>query len=103
LGDAHRLPFAAESFDTIVTPWLIDILPERFDHFALRVNAMLAPQGRWINFGSLNFQDARPSQRYGVEECREILGDSGFDDPIIDNSTIPYMCSPATRLHRSSG
>src|SRR5690606_3628478 len=31
LGDANRPPFPAGAFDTVITPWLVDILPEPFD------------------------------------------------------------------------
>ena len=69
LADAHRPPFRRGAFDTVVTPWLIDILPERFDLLCARVNALLGDGGRWLNFGSLSFHDPDPAARYGLEEC----------------------------------
>ena len=49
LGDALRPPFAAQHFDTVVTPWLIDIISEDLTVFATRVNTLLKPDGRWLN------------------------------------------------------
>src|SRR5690606_3467481 len=100
LGDVHRPPFRHGAFDTVVTPWLVDILPERFDTLCARVNALLADGGRWLNFGSLSFHDADPALRYGLEECLAALADSGFDTPTVAEREIPYMCSPASRHAR---
>jgi uncharacterized protein YbaR (Trm112 family) len=100
LADAHRPPFAKGSFDTIVTPWLVDILPERFEHLCRRINSLLADNGRWINFGSLSFHTADPTLRYSTEECAEIISASGFDTPAMTNTAMPYLCSPASRHGR---
>jgi SAM-dependent methyltransferase/uncharacterized protein YbaR (Trm112 family) len=100
LADAHRPPFAKESFDTVVTPWLVDILPEPFAEFAARVNTLLAPSGRWINFGSLSFHSADPARWLSREECAETIAATGFGTPELAESTIPYMCSPASRHGR---
>ena len=85
---------------TVVTPWLIDILPEPFDALCARINGLLAPGGRWLNFGSMSFHDADPRLRYGLEECRAALADSGFADIVVAEHEIPYMCSPASRHGR---
>jgi hypothetical protein len=100
LGDALRPPFRPESFDTIVTPWLIDILPEDFTMITRRINTLLKPRGRWINFGSLAFGHANPALCYSLEECAAKLEESGFAAPLIEEATIPYMCSPASRHAR---
>jgi uncharacterized protein YbaR (Trm112 family) len=100
LADAHRPPFAKESFDTVITPWLVDILPEPFAEFAARVNMLLAPGGRWINFGSLSFHSADPARWLSREECAEVIAATGFGAPALAESTIPYLCSPASRHGR---
>jgi hypothetical protein len=100
LGDVHRPPLRHEAFDTVVTPWLVDILPERFDSLCARVNALLAPGGQWLNFGSLSFHDADPAARYGLEECLAALADAGFDDVTTDEREISYLSSPASRHSR---
>jgi uncharacterized protein YbaR (Trm112 family) len=99
-GDALRPPFAAQVFDTVVTPWLIDIVTEDLPVFAARINRLLKPDGRWINFGSLAFAHPERARRYSPEETRAIVSEAGFSDPYVSEQTIPYMCSPASRHGR---
>lgn len=100
LGDALRAPFALESFDTVVTPWLIDIVTEDLPVLATRINSLLKPNGRWINFGSLAFAHPQRARCYSPEETKAIVAESGFSDPYVSQATIPYMCSPASRHGR---
>jgi len=100
LGDALRPPFAAGVFDTVVTPWLIDIISEDLPKFAARINTMLKQDGRWINFGSLAFASVERTRRYSPEEVKAIVAECGFSDPYVSEATIPYMCSPASRHGR---
>jgi hypothetical protein len=100
LADAHRPPCRRGAFDTVVTPWLVDILPERFDVLCARVNALLGDGGRWLNFGSLSFHDPDPAARYGLDECRAALDENGFGDVVTEERELPYMSSPASRHAR---
>ncbi len=100
LGDALRPPFAPASFDTVVTPWLIDIIAEDLQPLAARINGLLRDNGRWINFGSLAFAGPAHAGHYSPEETRAIVVEAGFSDPYIAEATIPYMCSPASRHGR---
>lgn len=100
LGDVLRPPFASGAFDTIVTPWLIDIVSEDLPIQTARINRLLKPDGRWINFGSLAFSHAMQSRRYSTEETVAIVEQTGFKSPRISENTIPYMCSPASRHGR---
>jgi hypothetical protein len=100
LADAHRPPFRRGVFDTVVTPWLVDILPEHFDVLCARVNTFLDDGGRWLNFGSLNFHAADPALRYGLDECRAAIEENGFGDLRVDEREIPYLSSPASRHAR---
>ncbi len=100
LGDALRAPFREQSFDTVVTPWLIDIVTEDLPVFAARVNRLLKKDGRWINFGSLAFHHPKETSHYSPEETKAIVAETGFSDPYVSEATIPYMCSPASRHGR---
>jgi uncharacterized protein YbaR (Trm112 family)/SAM-dependent methyltransferase len=100
LGDAHRPPFKRGAFDVVLTPWLVDILPEPFESLAARVSSLLTDGGRWINFGSLSFHDPDASARLGVEECVAVLEEAGFGAVAMEEHDIPYMCSPASRHGR---
>ena len=100
LADALRPPFAEEAFDTVVTPWLIDIVTEDLPVLAARINRLLRKDGRWINFGSLAFSNPERARMYSPEETKAIVAESGFGDPYVSEATIPYMCSPASRHGR---
>jgi len=100
LADAHRPPFAPGSFSTIVTPWVVDILPEELALQARRINRLLAAGGRWINFGSLAFSFADPARCLSVEEALAVVAAEGFGPPQTQEAEIPYMCSPASRHGR---
>ena len=100
LGDALRPPFTTGAFDTVVTPWLIDIVTDDLGSFAPRVASLLTDGGRWINFGSLAFATPRRAGRYGPAEVAAIVADSGFAPPVTRDAAIPYMCSPASRHGR---
>jgi hypothetical protein len=100
LGDALRAPFPDQSFDTVVTPWLIDIITDDLPILAARINNLLAENGRWVNFGSLAFSSPERARRYSPEETKAIVAESGFSDPYVSQKTIPYMCSPASRHGR---
>src|SRR5262249_27238380 len=87
-------------FDTVITPWLVDILPERFEVLCARINALLAPGGRWLNFGSLSFHVPDAASRFGLEECAAGVEDAGFAAPSLAEHEIPYPCSASTRHGR---
>ena len=99
-GDVLRPPFAAGSFDTVVTPWLIDIITEDLPVLAARINQLLSENGRWVNFGSLAFSNPKRTRCYSPEETKAIVAEAGFSDPYVSQATIPYMCSPASRHGR---
>ena len=99
-GDALRAPFTKGSFDTVVTPWLIDIISEDLPVLAARINQLLSDNGRWVNFGSLAFASPKRERCYSPEEVKAIVAESGFSDPYVSQNTIPYMCSPASRHGR---
>ncbi|MDW8259059.1 MAG: methyltransferase domain-containing protein, partial [Gammaproteobacteria bacterium] len=101
LGDLLRAPFAPASFDTIVTPWLIDILPERLERVAERVARLLKPNGRWINFGSVAFVSADPAEQLCAAEIGPQLAACGLPIERDRDDTLPYMRSPASRHSRT--
>ena len=74
LADAWHAPFAPQSFDAVVTPWLIDIVEPAPAEVAAAINRLLVPGGRWVNFGSLCFPWRRPSMRPSAEELLELVG-----------------------------
>ncbi len=95
-ADALQPPFADGAFDTVVTPWFIDIIGEPFTTVASRINLLLKPGGRWINFGSLAFERAAHAERVTHEEVVQLLPRCGFGAPDMIENPIPYMRSPAS-------
>ncbi len=100
LGDALRAPFPDGTFDTVVTPWLIDIISEDLSVLSARINGLLKDNGRWVNFGSLAFANPERARCYSPEEAKAIIAENGFSDPYVSQATIPYMSSPASRHGR---
>jgi hypothetical protein len=99
-ADALQAPFRDAAFDTVVTPWFIDIIGEPFPRVAARLGAALKPGGRWINSGSLAFARAAHEERVSLEEVRELLPQAGFALRNVRETTLPYMRSPASRHSR---
>ena len=100
LADALRAPFRPGCFDTVVTPWLLDILPADLTEVTSRINRLLRPGGCWVNFGSLAFAAVKSAQCYSLEETLALVEAAGFGKPVYREDEIPYMCSPASRHGR---
>jgi hypothetical protein len=100
LADALRPPFRPGSLDTLVAPWVVDILPDDFRSQVLRANQLLAPGGRLVIFGSLAFGGPELATRYALEEVLALVMDAGFGEPEVQEAEIPYLCSPASRHGR---
>ena len=94
LADASNPPFASHSFDTVVTPWLIDILSQDLDDFVPQLNRLLPQGGVWVNTGSLAFFNDDPCRCYSEAEVVEIVEKNGFEILTIDHRTVPYLQSP---------
>jgi hypothetical protein len=99
-ADAMRAPFAPGSFDTVITPWFIDIIAADLAELAPRINWLLRPGGLWLNFGSLSFGHRQAALCYTLEETLEILRQQGFEPGNEREVTLPYMHSPASRHSR---
>ena len=99
-ADATAAPFAAGAFDTVITPWFIDVVDDDLASFARRVNGWLRPGGRWVNTGSLAFGGDDPARRHALEEVLEIVGEAGFASDGAVEEAVPYLCSPASRHGR---
>ena len=61
---------------------------------------LLAPGGRWLNFGSLSFHVPDAVARLSVDECAAVIEENGFAAPRVAEREIPYLCSPASRHGR---
>ncbi len=100
LGEVLHAPFEPESFDTVVTAWLIDTLPETLPQVAQHIARLLAPGGRWINFGALPFALADPADNLTCTEVGAVLGAHGLSIERERDDPLPYLRSPASRHSR---
>ena len=100
LADAMQAPFAPGSFHTVVTPWLVDVIDADLADLAAAINGWLTPEGRWVNTGTLFFQQRDAVQCYAAEEVREVVADAGFAGVRWHEERIPYLHSPASRHAR---
>jgi SAM-dependent methyltransferase len=94
LADALDPPFARDSFDTVVTPWLIDIVPQDVRQFIPRINQILPVGGVWVNTGSLAFFHKEVAWCYSEEEVLSLVEENGFELLSVERQTIPYLQSP---------
>jgi SAM-dependent methyltransferase/uncharacterized protein YbaR (Trm112 family) len=114
LGDDHfhfvlanglAAPFAPGSFDTIVTPWFIDVGPPDLRPLLRSIHALLVPHGRWLNFGPLVYKREIPlHRRFTIQEVLSLSQQAGFDVGEPRVSTLPYTLSPLNgrgRLERT--
>lgn len=101
LADALHLPFTDSSFDTIFTPWLIDIIPQNLRDFIPNINRCLAVDGVWLNSGSLAFFHSDASWCYSEEEVLEQVEAGGFEVLSVERRTVPYLKSPQSSHGRT--
>jgi SAM-dependent methyltransferase len=100
-ADATSPPFAPGTFDTVVTPWLVDVIDADLGVLAAVVNRLLAPGGRWLCTGTLFFQQRDPTRAYSTDEVVEVVTAAGFASPTLDTRRMPYLASPVSRHARS--
>jgi hypothetical protein len=101
LADALFTPFAAQSFDLIVTPWFIDVMKRDCKDFIALVEKLLIPGGQWLNYGPFLYGDNMPENlKYSTTELKDFLRLSQFS--IINEALfqVPYLCSPLTSSGR---
>ena len=94
-------PFQSQSFDTIVTPWFIDIVPQNLRDFIPRFNRILKIGGKWVNTGSLAFLHRDPTWSYSEGELLELLEKNGFEVTANNWSNIQYLNSPVSAHGRT--
>jgi uncharacterized protein YbaR (Trm112 family) len=99
-SDAATPAFQRGAFDTLVTPWLIDIQPNELVTFMQCLNYYLAKGSHWVNFGSLVFNQKRDAFCYTIEEIEELALQAGFRIESVKEHEIPYLKSPYNAGYR---
>jgi len=99
-ADGLNPPIKPASFDTIVTPWFLDIVPQDSKGLLQTINYLLKPSGQWINFGSLAYNHSEFSRCYSRSELLELTEQSGFSVHAQRHVDLPYLQSPASAQKR---
>ncbi len=99
-ADALRTPFPSHSLDTVVTPWLVDILPSEPSQLLREIRRILKPQGLWIYFGSMTFGHPSFAFHHCYEEFCELVKNLDFKIEAAEHRQIPYMASPHSNHSR---
>ena len=94
-GNIWNMPFQPESFDLIITPWLVDVTGGDVRDLIGVISEALAPGGHWINTGPLLFTRHIPVQiKYNAPEIREFLALSGFKLAADNIQVTDHLVSP---------
>ena len=102
LADAFAAPLRAGAFDTVLTPWFIDIVPVDVRDTLGVIHGLLKPGGRWLNFGPLNYPKERPhAQRYPQDELTTLAGLAGFEPGPVQEAELQLLGSRAAAHGRS--
>jgi ubiquinone/menaquinone biosynthesis C-methylase UbiE/uncharacterized protein YbaR (Trm112 family) len=96
VADALHAPFKPASFDAVLTPWLVDIVPQSLADCVRAVNRVLEPGGIWLNTGSLAFFHRNDAWCHSTEEALEVIAANGFEILASERAAIPYLQSPAS-------
>lgn len=99
LADARRPPFAAESLDSVLTPWFIDVVAADLPETIATIQRVLRPGGVWLNQGPLRFGGSA-SRRYSIEEVHELTRAGGFELVAELTEDVPYFDSPHAGARR---
>ncbi len=94
LADAMNPPLANHAVNTVITPWLVDIVPQDSRTFFKRLNRILPIGGRWLNFGSLAYNQKAAHLSYSREEVLRLAMEAGFTVETVAEEEIPYLQSP---------
>jgi len=93
-ADAFSAPLRPGAFDTVLTPWFIDIVPTDIRDTLSLIFTLLKPGGRWLNYGPLSYpQGHNYGQRYSYDELYQLVSLATFEmsEPTI--TSIEYMRS----------
>ncbi len=75
VADIHRLPFESDSLDTVITQYVLDIIPNHTLLF-LEIHRVLKKGGVWINLGIPGFKNMADQNNH--LNLSNILSEAGF-------------------------
>lgn len=99
-ADALNPPLMPQSFDLLVTPWLIDVIDASLTAQVDVYASLVRTGGYWLNHGSLAFNRRRFNERLDESRVQQICEGGGFDVMHSENKELPYLASPHERQKR---
>ena len=100
-ADGTDPPFAAASFDTIITPWFIDRACHDIAQLLPKLARLLRPGGSWVNFGPLIYPaDVSPACRYASDEIVELLAARDWQLHYEHTAALTLLASPFSHHER---
>ena len=100
-ADGMNPPIKPNTFDVVVTPWLLDIIPQNLRDYIPRLNQCIKVGGTWLNTGSLAFFHKQQAWCYSEEEVLELIEKNGFEIIEYKRTSIQYMQSPLSAHGRT--
>ena len=100
-GDLMNAPFRDGGFDTVFTPWLIDVLPHDMALVLPHLNRLLGVGGSWISTGPWVPLHPAPEARYTEAELMALAAEFGFTLEASTHRRMPYLQSPTAAQRRS--
>lgn len=101
LGDIHQLPFNSQSFDLIITPWIIDLIPKQLPLLIYNISALLSPSAYWLNFGSFAISNDIPSEfRWTYDEVKGFFSNAQIRLTNEEFFEVDYIRSPYSPQYR---
>jgi SAM-dependent methyltransferase len=105
LANGLEPPFDGGAFDTVITPWFIDVATADLPALVAQLHRLLPPGGRWLNVGPLVYTHRVPvARRYTAQEVLALVSGGGFQVGPPRLATTPYAMSPLNargRLERT--
>lgn len=92
-GDVYALPFQSETFDLVISPWLVDILPRRFSELTNSIYRVVKPNGHWVNCGAWFFNFQNEVDNISLAEAEEIGQSQGWAPLSSSLVETPYLQS----------
>ena len=94
-GNAWHPPLKPGSFDTVVTPWFMDVNGREPADLIALVYKYLKPGGLWLNTGPLLYSNSlTEAQKLSHEEIAQLVTLAGFDVVYQNYEVSPYLNSP---------
>ncbi len=101
-GNAWLPPLKAGRFDTIVTPWFMDVNGREPAALIAQVQKYLKPGGLWLNTGPLLYSTSlNDAQKLSHNEIIELLVLAGFEVVYQNIETSAYLNSPLKAQQRT--